>query len=103
MNDTRQPCTPDHWRHAVILTHRLPPQVKVTMLAVVDYMTPDGRLCTPRTTFAKLTGRSEKTVTRHFASAVEVGYLQHLLRGHNGFTAVYRACLPALSDDRDDR
>jgi hypothetical protein len=73
----------------------LPRQVKATLLALLRYVRSDGSLNYSRSQLCRAAGDlPDRTMGRHLAQAVDLGWLEHVTSGHNGKHAVYRISTP---------
>ena len=88
------------WETAVRTDRRWPSTCRVvrgTLLALAAEMRADGVIRQrPRAVLAARVGLPERTLNRHLARAVQMGWLSHR-RGQKYVPAEYRAAIPAVS------
>lgn len=82
------------WRTEVFSCPLVTPTVRLTLLALGEYMKPSGYVSVPLTEIAAMVGRDNRRVLEHYAAAIKAGLLARVSYGHEGRTAVYRACFP---------
>lgn len=83
----------------MIKTLKLKASTQVLLLALADDMDAAGRVSVPQAAFAARVVRSVRRVQAALAEAVDAGFLDHLVRGGNGRTAVYCAAFPAKTSE----
>jgi hypothetical protein len=63
----------------------------------------DGKVCLPRAKLAAELGISERRVTVAITTATQAGYLENVVRGQKGVTAIYRCALPPPANEERGR
>ena len=86
--------TPDQWRREVLRSRTLKDHTKVVLIFLADNMRSNLRVSVPRSTVAREVGKSERSVTRSVTEAHRLGFLDTVVHGRKGLTAVYAACFP---------
>lgn len=85
------------WEDEVFRSPLITDSTRVALLALVRHMDDAGRVSVPREELVVRLGRNRRKVDARIAAAVEAGFLERLVRGQKGRTAVYQAVAPRLS------
>ena len=84
----------DDWRRAVYRSRTISDAVRVLLLFMADRMTADRKVSVPRSQVANSLGVSERLVTERVGAAHRAGFLDTVVRGQKGRTAVYVGLFP---------
>lgn len=91
--------TPERWRRAVYRHSQVTNATRVALLYLADYATPDAKVSVPRSQIAEALGVRPQRVTERLTEAKALGFLDDVVRGQPGRTAVYALLVPADSGD----
>lgn len=84
----------EDWRKAVYSSPALKDSARVVLLVLADYMKTNLQVSVPRKRLAAMLGRSERRISARITEAHAAGFLDTVVRGHKGTTAVYIATFP---------
>ena len=86
--------TIDDWRREVFRSTVLSDRTKVLLLYLAEHMREDRKVSVPREQIAKALGKSERRITERVTEAHDCGWLDTVVRGQKGITAVYQGLFP---------